>query len=81
MSEYDVFPGAEKYEWTQVTGKGVLKRLEIYPRLGMYRVFVRLPGAKREHLVREARGLSEHRLFVFGEMIASSIDGGNHGIW
>lgn len=79
--DYDSYPGAERYEWTKIKRDGGTQRLEIYPRLGVWRVFIRLPGMKKEHLVIEKTGLGEHFLILVGEWIASQIDGGSHGFF
>ena len=81
MREYDAYPGAEKYEWIKVKKDGGVQTLEIYPRLGIWWVFIRLPGMTKDRLVIEKTGLGEHFLILVGEWIASQIDGGSHGFF
>lgn len=81
MRDYDAYPGAEKYEWIKVKKDGGVQTLEIYPRLGIWRVFIRLPGMTKDRLVIEKTGLGEHFLILVGEWIASQIDGGSHGFF
>ena len=81
MRDYDAYPGAEKYEWIKVKKDGGVQTLEIYPRLGIWWVFIRLPGMTKDRLVIEKTGLGEHFLILVGEWIASQIDGGSHGFF
>jgi len=77
MADGRDYPLSPRYEWIKVAEGGGHERLEIFPTLGIWRVWQK-KGTGPERLFVERDGMSEEFLTLAGEYIAGSMNGGKH---
>ncbi|MBN20061.1 MAG: hypothetical protein CL678_02150 [Bdellovibrionaceae bacterium] len=68
---------ADKYEWVKCKPDGSHERIEIFPTLGIWRVWKK-GRVGPERLVIERTGLEEDFLTLAGEYIAAAMTGGRY---